>query len=245
MSWLSFAGLPPWAMLLSLLAHLAAGIALGIALFPRPVAECPPFRRRRARGDDHRPDDRPLRPAGRSAGAGEPGRRAAAARDGAGRLHRPLRGHAPGPAGRAMNSPLASVALFHLGPVPITAGVVDHLGDHGGAGPRRHPCHPPPVARPLGEPGRPRAGRRHRGRPDPRHDAGRAGALSRLHRHAVRLHLRRQLVVAGPRRRAADGPSRDRRRAGAPRLPRRDLVRHPRRRHPRLSREPSPRPTRS
>ena len=38
-----------------------------------------------------------------------------------------------------MNSPLASVALFHLGPVPITEGVVGHLGDHGGAGPRRHP----------------------------------------------------------------------------------------------------------
>ena len=33
MSLISFAGLPPWAMLLSLLAHLAAGIALGILYF--------------------------------------------------------------------------------------------------------------------------------------------------------------------------------------------------------------------
>jgi F1F0 ATPase subunit 2 len=33
MSWLSFAGLPPWAMALDLLAHLTAGIALGILYF--------------------------------------------------------------------------------------------------------------------------------------------------------------------------------------------------------------------
>ena len=44
-----------------------------------------------------------------------------------------------------------------------------------------------------------------------------------------------QLVLARPRRRAADGASGDRRRAGAAGLPRGDLVRRPRGRRPRLS----------
>ena len=55
---------------------------------------------------------------------GKPGRRAAAAVDGAWRLPGSFRGHAPGAGGRAMNSPLTSIALFHIGPVPITQAVL-------------------------------------------------------------------------------------------------------------------------
>ena len=176
---------------------------------------------------------------------GEPGRRAAAAGDGARRPHRSFRRHAQDSGGRAMTSPLTSVALFHLGPVPITAGVVATWAIMavlvlGGILITRRLS-----LVPVGKPGGLRADRRYRGQPDPRYDAGRARSLSRLHRHAVRLHLRRQLVVAGAGRRTADGPSRDRRRARAPGLPRGDLVRHSCGRRARLSRAPSPRPTRS
>ena len=46
MSFLSFDALPLWAMLLSLPAHLAAGIVLGVLYFRSPVVERPPVHRR-------------------------------------------------------------------------------------------------------------------------------------------------------------------------------------------------------
>ena len=114
------------------------------------------------------------------------------------------------------------------------------LGSHGRPGARRLSCdtfaHCCTVAQPNGARG-------HRGsnrKSDPRHHAGRARPLSPLHRHAVRLHLRRQLVVAGSRRRTADGPPRDRCGACAHRLRRGDLVRHSRGRRRRLSRDLRP-----
>src|ERR1019366_3547777 len=93
-------------------------------LFPQPMVEHLPVRQGRSRDDDGRPDDRPLRSPRGSADAGEPGGRSAPAHDGARRPHRPFRSRAQGTRDHIMTSPLASVALFHLGPVPITAGVV-------------------------------------------------------------------------------------------------------------------------
>ncbi len=117
--------------------------------------------------------------------------------DGARRAHRAARGHARRASGRAMKSPLTSVALFHLGPVADHRRRRRHLGDHGGAGRSARML----VTRrlsldPVDDAGGLRTDRRYRGQPDPRHDAGRARALSRLHRHAVRVHFRRQLVLA-------------------------------------------------
>src|SRR5664279_3383437 len=93
-------------------------------LFSKPMVEHLPVHRGQSRDDDGRPNDRPPHSPGGSADAGEPGGCSALARDGAWRPHRSFRGRARGPGGHTMISPLTSVALFHLGPVPVTAGVV-------------------------------------------------------------------------------------------------------------------------
>src|SRR5580704_513578 len=83
-----------------------------------------PVHWRWSRNDDRRLDDRPLRPPGGPIHVGELGGCVAAAHVGAWRPHRSFRYHAKGSRGRTMTSPLTSVELFHLGPVPITTGVV-------------------------------------------------------------------------------------------------------------------------
>src|SRR5271155_838543 len=113
----------------------------------------------------------------------------------------------------------------------------DDLGDHGGADPRRPRSFSRIGAGPLEAASGGRIDRRGGRQPDPRHDAGRAPTLSTLYRYVVHIHLRRQLVVAGPKRRAADRPSRNRRSAGADRICRRNHLRRSRARDRRLSQD--------
>ena len=99
-----------------------------------------------------------------------------------------------------MISPLVSPALFHIGPVPITEPVVVTWGIMAALR-RAALALPAACARPSSTPGgvaswwsKPSTAQiRDTMRVDP-------APYRALHRHAVRLHLRRQLVVAGPRR---------------------------------------------
>ena len=98
-----------------------------------------------------------------------------------------------------MTSPLTSIALFHLGPVPITEAVLATWAIMAVLVARRASsstaaCRVTPsptqavfelIVETVDSQIRDTMQRR-------------AGALSRLHRHAVRLHLRRQLVLAVP-----------------------------------------------
>ncbi len=131
------------------------------------------------------------------------GRRICASGGPGGRALRQGPDAAPDRAGRAMTSPLASHRPVPARPGADHAGGADHLGDHGGAGPRRGPPDPAARADPGQAAGRAGTDRRHHRHPDPRNHRRRARALSRLHRHAVPVHPGRELVLADPRGRAA------------------------------------------
>ena len=135
-----------------------------------------------------------------------------------------------------MISPLTSVALFHLGPVPVTAGVVVTWAIMavlvlGGILVTRHLSLVPSATQAAFELVVDTVDTQIRTMMQ-----SRACSLPCLYRHVVRFHIRRQLVVASAGHRTAHGSSRDRCRARAPRLCRRDLVRYSCGRRARLSR---------
>ena len=145
-------------------------------------------------------------------------------------------GHAQRVARRAMTSPLASVALFHLGPVPITAA----CSSPGRSWPRwswasfSSPRRLALVRR------RPRRRAELIVETVDARSATRCGSSPRPIAPSSARCSPSSSSPTGParsRRRAADRASRDRCRAGAAGLPRGDLVRHPRRRPARLSRD--------
>ena len=98
-----------------------------------------------------------------------------------------------------MTSPLSSVPLFHLGPVPITSAVavtwaIMAVLSLGGIVVTRRLALAPSRMQAAFELIVESVDSQIL-----RHDAGRAIPLSRFYRHLVRLHLRRQLVPARPR----------------------------------------------
>ena len=145
MTSLYFNALPTWAIMLSLAAHSPPGSCSDSSISAASGGTPAALLRRGPRGDDDRRDDRPFRQPTSAfcLSVGEPGRCAAAARDGARRYpHRSVGRRAQHQEDRTMTSPLTSVALFHLGPVADHRRSGGHLGNHGGVGDRQHPYHP-------------------------------------------------------------------------------------------------------